>query len=855
MFMRNNLEYEIGGFQPTPRNKRGQQFFDSDEDNRKERRDKKGKSTKRASKDGVSYENSKSVSDQPIPSTSVHNRGGDSSLIHLSDMPQSNMGNKRNNQYMKDTPTNMPEGITPPSDSAVLGTIIRQRRRGNRKVQTEEQSSQQSVSDTVLKSSLLKDEINTLELKAKQGEKVEDAEVVSEEMVRTLEKKRDFVFSKEKKNIPNQEPSRKEEPEREKIEPEIPQEQSEERTDMVFGEGKEQSLEQSPQEPTEEKSPSNIDLLRNEVELARTQWVETDVKNTTAWKKFKSLFGIEKDTKKDDTQIAYERALDNLRDAEIHALQARGNEERQIVSEEKMQEEITRMLRYYKLDEAINLINTRTQYKAEHQTFSEKMMDSLGALGRAYNRIPLKHKLLLTGALAGITIGTALSGGTAIGAMASVMLLRKVASGAGTAVGVEALLESFGTRGQKKQAEKEIQEQLGILSDTKPEATFSRLNFLIEKDIQSLGGKLEKEKRVKTWRKMGALGIGGLGGSGWLAQTVMEETGAGEWIKDKTDALFISHDTVPGVAKEVVLPDVHKDVVDLSAGKVSDILDKDYIVQKGDSVWKIAGHVADELHLKGAERTSFIDALKDKYGDVQLKTGETINFSKQGVDSQFVFEKLMDTKALSSEKLASITSNDAKIAEFVRNNPTITLTNESADTLLHGNEGSQSISAPVQGDEIPSSSNTVDFAEDASQITSESVDQSVHSVSAETTFDSILQPRVNDWYMQIFRVENPTLGQDWIVDKTQIGKVEIMDMMKDARLYNQGSLSGYATGLNGEQLKNFADFSQQVDKYAITFDKKAFFYSHPHATVMDYLKEVAPLIPKGQRLGLYTTSN
>jgi len=354
---------------------------------------------------------------------------------------------------------------------------------------------------------------------------------------------------------------------------------------------------------------------------------------------------------------------------------------------------------------------------------------------------------------------------------------------------------------------------------------------------------------------MGALGIGGLVGSGWLAQTVMEETGAGEWIKDKTDALFISHDTVPGVAKEVVLPDVHKDVVDLSAGKVSDILDKDYIVQKGDSVWKIAGHVADELHLKGAERTSFIDALKDKYGDVQLKTGETINFSKQGVDSQFVFEKLMDTKALSSEKLASITSNDAKIAEFVRNNPTITLTNESADTLLHGNEGSQSISAPVQGDEIPSSSNTVDFAEDASQITSESVDQSVHSVSAETTFDSILQPRVNDWYMQIFRVENPTLGQDWIVDKTQIGKVEIMDMMKDARLYNQGSLSGYATGLNGEQLKNFADFSQQVDKYAITFDKKAFFYSHPHATVMDYLKEVAPLIPKGQRLGLYTTSN
>lgn len=614
---------------------------------------------------------------------------------------------------------------------------------------------------------------------------------------------------------------------------------------------------------SQKESSYDIDQLKSEVERTRAFWVETDVKNTTAWRKFKSLFGIEQDARKDETQVAYETALKNLRNAEITRLytQKDGNGQ-DMMTAEGIQQEIERMLRYYKLDESVNLINARTEYKAEHQTLGGKMMDTLGALGRAYNRIPLKHKLILTGALAGITIGTTLSGGTAIGAMASVALLRKLVSGAGTAVGVEALLESFGSRKRTSSAEKEIKTQTEMIQKGKnPEEIYDSLNTLLNRDIASLGVKLENEKRAKTWRKLSSVGVGGLVGSGWLTQVAMNHMGGNEavdWVKNQ-----FGTSASESKISAVVTP-VEKPSVPLKPDAVSEMIGKDYVVQKGDSVWKIGGRVADTLGLQGAEKTHFIDALKDKYGDVQLKAGEKIDFSAHGIDKGFVENALSHTKALSPDQVASITANDVKIAEYIASHPGTTLDNAVVDQILRGETLLQADAVTMSDGTVFQTADTIatevpNMREGIEQITESPVDDAVPvespALSSEPIFTAELTPRVNDWYMQIFRVENPALGQDWIVDKKEMGAIKLMDVFKDAKLYQSGSFTGYKTGLSPEQVKNFTQFFQGVEDNKIVFDRMAFLREHPNVTVMDYLKKIATLVTPGQRLGLYTTTH
>ncbi|MDD2766698.1 MAG: hypothetical protein PHH40_02975 [Candidatus Moranbacteria bacterium] len=625
-----------------------------------------------------------------------------------------------------------------------------------------------------------------------------------------------------------------------------------------------QTSEEKTLETDREAEQANIDSLRTMVGEMRARWVETDVKNRDAWKKFKSMFGIEQDARKDDAQVYYETAVKNLQNAEVALLQKRIDEE-QLTPEERTKE-IERIMRYYKLDESTNLINERTQYKSEHLKDAsgiEKVTVLLGNLGRAYNRIPLTRKLAITAAFLGITAGIALSGGsgTAAGALAFASVIRKVASGAGMAVGTEALLESFGERKRVDQAEGEIAQEMERLKTEslgmKPEVTFDALNTLLDQDINALNTKLQNEKRAKTWRKVSALGVGGLVGSGWLTQVAMDHLGgnqAVDWVKDQigNTPQASAQIPTPGEVSPLAIPSVPvpseapieaPQVPQPDTDPLTGVFNQDYVVKPGDSVWKIAGGVADTLKLEGAEKTHFIDALKDKYGDVQLKAGETIKFSDHGIDKAFVENALSQAQSLSPDQIVSITANDAKIADYVASHPGTTLTNAKVDEILSGKIATQSVGE-----------NTPPLERVTESPVSNVVPVESPSVSREPVFTAELIPRVNDWYMQIFRMENPALGQDWIVDKKEMSSIKLMDIFKDAKLYKAGSFTGYKTGLNHEQIKNFTQFFQGVEDNKIAFDRIAFLREHPNVTVMDYLKKISTLVTPGQRLGLYTTT-
>jgi hypothetical protein len=182
--------------------------------------------------------------------------------------------------------------------------------------------------------------------------------------------------------------------------------------------------------------------------------VKEDFENTTAWKKISSLFRIAKDEKKGEWRTLYEEKITELQKAEVEMTQGDMTGEGTALSEKDTREGMSKLLRYYKLDEQMNLINERTQYRAEHLKFSEKVMDAFGTLGRAYNRLSFTQKIMLTGALAGIALAASAAGGAA-GVVAGLMTLKRVAASAGIAMGTEAFLEHRGeTGGYRKPIQK-----------------------------------------------------------------------------------------------------------------------------------------------------------------------------------------------------------------------------------------------------------------------------------------------------------------------------------------------------------------------------------------------------------------
>lgn len=588
-----------------------------------------------------------------------------------------------------------------------------------------------------------------------------------------------------------------------------------------------------------------VEALRARVDAARHEYLEEDYENTNRWLKVTNFFRGIKQEKSADTeyyQAQYNNALIDLRNAELEKIKQSGLEGKEL------HEALAGTLRYFKYDEAVSVIQERTQVRTERQGFPGKAVEMLEAAGRAYNRLSFEKKILLTAVLAGVAVAAGAAGSAATGAAAALMMIKRTAASAGLAVGTEALLENFGDRRRMAKTDKEIKEQLASLEEISPEQQFLNLEKMLEADIFYSDTRLQQVKRASSYRKLGAATLGIAVGSGWLSQIVMEKlggSGAADWIKERFETVPDAAETPDAVAPVTAEPYTETPSVsatESAASKFQDILNGQYEVKQGDSVWKILGARVEGL--EGAQKTYFIDALKDKVGDIRLEAGEKIDFSEY-LTQEEIEKAFAEAQGLSPDKIASIAANDLKIAEFAAAHPDATLTNENVDALLQG-----------KADAIAPTSPDVSVAAEAIK-SPEAPDLTEMSPPAALSPESLAQygGRVDDWYMQIFRMENAALGQDWVFNKEAIGGMKLRDILQDARLFQQGSLSGYATGLDREQITNFAEFFQGATKESVGFDRIAFFKEYPNATVMDYLNRVAPLVNQGQRIGLYTTTH
>lgn len=603
---------------------------------------------------------------------------------------------------------------------------------------------------------------------------------------------------------------------------EVPPETIEEYQDAVYSGWGRPQKEVSPenevskaehQETTREIENTDVERLQKEVEELRMAYVKEDYETTSAWSKLRTIFGrhLSEDEKKREYQELYENALLRLQEARLASVRQSG------VSGQELKDRFVELLRFTKLDEAIELASARTEYRAEQRAFPEKVVDAFGTLGRWYNRIPRGKKLVALGLLTGSSIALAASGGTAGAAMVGlVVLARKGVASAGLSIAFEQMLDISEKRHRTTAAEKEITDQV----ENQQEITFDKMQELIQSDILSLDKKLQSAKFTKARHKAEAIGLGtALGfGAGYLLQ---------HYVSDPLLSAKEAHLDTTSIPKP--------------EGEIQNLLNGSVDVQKGDSVWKILS--THTKGLEGAQKTHFVDALKDKVGDVQLTAGEKFDFSKY-INSEDIQKAYMDAKGLSADKIASIAGNDLKVSEYVNMHPGTHLTHEAVDTILQ-----EKANAAVQ--------HTVDqtvLQAAVSDVALPAVETGVTSTDGFTP-ETIVQyrGRVDGWFGQIFQLEDVRAGQTLMLDNDKIGSIRLMDAVKDADLYRRGELSGYRTGLSADQLKNFAEFSNTTSK---TIGKERIFEmlrAKPNMTVTEYLQRVAPLVRHGQHIGPYIT--
>lgn len=275
--------------------------------------------------------------------------------------------------------------------------------------------------------------------------------------------------------------------------------------------------EKAPVDPAQEQH-NKLDDLRTIVGEMRLQYVTADYKQNSAWARLKKYFNkpLEGGQSDIDTKFAfteYKRALVELQEAELAELKEQG------LSGKPLQEEMGRMLKYYQLDEAVRLFETRNQVKIESKHWQGSIISAAENVGRWYNKLPRWQKYTL----AGVCLGAGALGGAAVGG--GLVVARRILGSVGLAVTLDAGIEQWQEkkklagfeieRGQSLDRLREIQEEGGDLGVV--------LDGLLKEKLDSLETQFQKQKRTALWRRTAAWGGAGLlvfGGSFVAGQVI-----------------------------------------------------------------------------------------------------------------------------------------------------------------------------------------------------------------------------------------------------------------------------------------------------------------------------------------------
>jgi len=400
-------------------------------------------------------------------------------------------------------------------------------------------------------------------------------------------------------------------------------------------------------------------------------------------------------------------------------------------AEKLIKQKMAEILKTTVVQEANALYDVKNKIKLESKadnSFLEKAWKLAGRTEEWYRKLSRKQKLtiaagLFAGGLAAGAIGGTVGMVLGVGVF-SAKQARRILSGAGTAVTVEAFMQRY----QEKKAEKKtieyfgenlserIKNNDGSLNEKMFELTGKKRNEKVIRYILAgtagtivgtgLFGKAISKSIGWVGRETGATKYVGKGIS-WLGR----ETGIGNFVKEHAERIGIikpeSHLTTTGALEhneaftqqpEANIAEPGANIAESGANIAeSAAIETSQVAQKGDSVWKIIGRQLEQRYgekfcsMDEARRIYIIDALKDRVAadpesfgltDVdKIKIGRIYDFLPK--NPQEIEEAFRQASALKEAQINNILA----INEWTANHPGQEVTPAKIDEILEQRKG------------------------------------------------------------------------------------------------------------------------------------------------------------------------
>lgn len=647
-----------------------------------------------------------------------------------------------------------------------------------------------------------------------------------------------------------------------------------------------------------DEARETLTFLESELDVARKRYAEVDLEKSSALLRLRNFFGLKQGISLEEIEEV--RATYN--EAQNKYVQARLADVGRRYAEKKgdaYKKEMADTLNLGEFEGRVKLYEARKQADIERKagTLAGRITEKVSGYLHAYNKMKWYNKMIVGGALVGVA---AAGGSVAVGAA----FARGILAGGSMSVGLDAALEANADNKARKQAEEagerlfqkiaelEEQQQINERADGGRDEeerlqawseSIGRFSDIHLRNQPEMVTKLFEERRDAMKRRKWIIGVSGVAlgvvvGKGWIGSSMRHimDHGTGIGFIDRAfhlaGGVTDTHLETPPIAEpagmNAPLSALNPEMIGGDAGAATSLDSSSGIgseatgvlravplseastqvpsgyehflktasVKQGDNFWNIVKERSSSLGLDEGRSRYLIDSIKNKAlsltraqvrelgissGDISLvRPGDHVDFTR--LFGQQDFDKyLSHAKGLSD-------ATAQHIAEY-KAGAVIDAAAAIPDTPLSSVEA-----VPIGGAES-------------------TVQAAVPGSGAEAVFSPEYGSRVDHWYSQIFRVENPGAGQDWVFNRSEIMKLHVRDVLKDMKAMDMGQLSGYKSGLLPEQYKNFYEFAAEMQKSG-TLSMTEFLRGNVNGTVEDYLKKAAPRAITGARYGLFSTS-
>lgn len=617
----------------------------------------------------------------------------------------------------------------------------------------------------------------------------------------------------------------------------------------------------------------------------------------------------------DDARAQYDSVRTRYMQARLAEVEKKYAGKTEAVTREQYKKEMAETLNFSEFEGRVKLYEARKQADIEKRagSLAGRITEKAAEWLHAYNKLKWYEKLAIGGALVGVAAaGSAVGGTAAFGTAVGVALSRGMLSGGALAVGLDTTLEARADAKAKKRVEEnekrlfqkiselETMEQrvepiLGGQSEAEKMEAFTRslqgFSDAYLKNQSEIVKFLFEERRDGMKRRKfvaGAAGVamGVAGGNGWFGSAFqyVREHGVGiSWV-DKALHFAAANQVVESVKPQEAgaLPtstvDSHQvgiDITKAQSGGMHDIPKagasqmptvenaaatpkvsglpfsseyqsflKPVTVRSGDNFWNLVKARTGGLGLDEGRSRYLIDLIKDKAATLSPKEVRALGIASGDISKLQPGDHIDFTRLFGTKDLDSYLSQ----AKGISYATTQSVLEHTSDSIPAAERNYMKIKMAEMKAVIAATPTDVTPAPVKTVVTEAIAQEGVVS-----GFSPEYAPRVNDWYSQIFRVENPSVNQDIVFSRSEIMKLKVMDVVKDMKALDAGQLSGYKSGLAPEQYRNFYKFAESMQKSGI-LSMTEFLRGNVNGTVEDYLKMAAPRATRGTLYGLFSTS-